>query len=225
MTIDELYRYVQFLANKEQRGFIKPTEFNLLAERAQLDVIRDRYGKIGTNQASPSAPQSHSVLDDLAPGGEKATITYDSSGVNDAFSYPTDYLYFMRMTLAGKNVEIITHDQLAMRLDSQLMAPSADYPIAVMIDEGFEIYSSTTEDTSGTVVLTYIKKPVAPFWAYVISNGTYIYSSTMNENQQLTLAESTHNEIAQRMLSYIGISLRDQEPLSYAEGKITQLKE
>lgn len=225
MTIDELYRYVQFLANKEQRGFVKPTEFNLLAERAQLDVIRDRYGKIGTNQASPSAPQSHSVLDDLAPVVEKTLITYDATGVNDAFSYPDNYLYLMSLTLAGKTVEIITHDQLGARLKSSLVAPSADYPIAVMIDEGFEIYSSTSEDTSGTVALTYIKKPDAPFWAYVISNGTYIYSSTMNENQQLTLAESTHNEIAQRMLSYIGISLRDQEPLSYAEGKITQLKE
>ena len=32
MTIDELYRYIQFIANKEQRGFIKPTEFNLLAD-------------------------------------------------------------------------------------------------------------------------------------------------------------------------------------------------
>ena len=224
MTIDELYRFVQFEANKEQRGFVKPSEFNLLAERAQLDVIRDRYGKIGIS-GSPSTPMIHSVSDDLAPVIEKATITYDSGGTNDAFSYPNDYLYFMRMTIAGKNVEIINHDQLGAKLSSVIAPPSANYPIAVMIDEGFEIYTSASEATSGTVVLTYIKKPSAPFWAYVISNGTYIYSSTMSENTQLTLPEQTHNEIAQRMLSYIGISLRDQEPLSYAESKLSQLKE
>ena len=224
MTIDELYRFVQFEANKEQRGFIKPSEFNLLAERAQLDVIRDRYGKIGIS-GTPSTPMTHSVMDDLAPVIEKGTITYDSSGSNDAFSYPVDYLYFIRMTLAGKNVEIINHDQLGMRLKSVITAPSAEYPIAVMIDEGFEIYSSTSEDTSGTVVITYIKKPVSPFWSYVISNGTYIYSATSNEKVELALPDQTHNEIAQRMLSYIGISLRDQEPLSYAESKLSQLKE
>ena len=42
MTIDELYRFVQLIANKEQRGFIKPSEFDLLAEQAQLDLIHDR---------------------------------------------------------------------------------------------------------------------------------------------------------------------------------------
>ena len=39
MTIDEVYRFIQFIANKDQRGFIKPSEFNLAATRAQLDVI------------------------------------------------------------------------------------------------------------------------------------------------------------------------------------------
>jgi len=224
MTIDELYKFVQFEANKEQRGFIKPSEFNLLAERAQLDVIRDRYGKIGIS-GTPSTPMTHSVMDDLAPVITKQTITYDSSGDNDAFAYPATYLYFIRMTLAGKNVEIINHDQLGMRLKSVITTPNSEYPIAVMIDEGFEIYSSTSEDTSGTVVITFIKKPTAPFWAYVISNGTYIHSATSNDTVELTLPEQTHNEIAQRMLSYIGISLRDQEPLSYAESKLSQLKE
>ena len=45
MTIDELYQFVQFAANKEQRGYVKPSEFNMLATRAQIDVIQDRYGK------------------------------------------------------------------------------------------------------------------------------------------------------------------------------------
>ena len=45
MTIDELYRFVQYVANKEQRGFIKPSEFDLLAKRSQLDLIKDRVGK------------------------------------------------------------------------------------------------------------------------------------------------------------------------------------
>ena len=46
MTIDELYRYIQFIANKEQRGFIKPTEFNLLADRAQMELFTKRYNNL-----------------------------------------------------------------------------------------------------------------------------------------------------------------------------------
>ena len=47
----------------------------------------------------------------------------------------------------------------------------------------------------------------------------------MSENQQLTLPESTHNEVASRMLSYIGISLRDQEALQYGEAKTGEYKQ
>ena len=97
MTIDELYKFIQFIANKEQRGFIKPSEFNMLAERAQLDVIRDRCAKIGA-QGAPSTPMTHSVMDDLASVVEHSTISYSSDG-DGAFPYPGDYLYFLRITL------------------------------------------------------------------------------------------------------------------------------
>ena len=45
MTVDEVYKFVQFMANKEQRGYINPSEFNMLAKRAQLDVSKEKVGK------------------------------------------------------------------------------------------------------------------------------------------------------------------------------------
>ena len=36
MTIDEIYRLVQAFASKDQRGFITPSEFNLMARQAEL---------------------------------------------------------------------------------------------------------------------------------------------------------------------------------------------
>jgi len=42
MTIDEVYRLVQTFANKEQRGFITPSEFNLLAKQAELELYNKR---------------------------------------------------------------------------------------------------------------------------------------------------------------------------------------
>ncbi len=70
MTIDELYRFVQLIANKEQRGFIKPSEFNLLAQQAQLDLIHDRVARYKTeseamSKGSKVLVQNHSVLDDI----------------------------------------------------------------------------------------------------------------------------------------------------------------
>ena len=42
ISIDTVYQRVLALANKEQRGYITPQEFNLLANQAQLDVF-DQY--------------------------------------------------------------------------------------------------------------------------------------------------------------------------------------
>lgn len=204
MTIDELYRFVQFIANKDQRGFVKPSEFNLAATRAQLDIIEEKFKE----------KNSHKNLDDLAPVVEKATITY-SAGTNGAFNYPSDFLHFISMNFNSESVEIVGHEKLQNLLDSQILAPSASYPVAVMIDEGFEIYAGSSESTSGTCVLVYIKEPSAPKWTYNTVNGISVYNASASDAQGLTLPVSTHKDIAHKVLEYIGVSLRESDLLQF----------
>ena len=230
MTINDLYVFVKFMANKEQRGFVTTTEFNLLAERAQLDIIQDRYGKYTIPGAAQTAGynQTHSALEDIRTAVSTFTSVYQANG---HWFYPVDntgasspnstMLYFMELSLDGRNVEILTQDQLKGRLGSHLLPPSIDKPVATMNDNGFKIWISPdiNNDVSvGDVVCTYIKIPSSPVWAFsTIANGNAVYNAT-NSNQ-LTLPEHTHNEIAQRILSYIGISLREPEVQQYSAVK------
>ena len=41
--IDSVYQTVQALANKEQRGYITPQEFNLFANQAQQDIFEQYF--------------------------------------------------------------------------------------------------------------------------------------------------------------------------------------
>ena len=41
--IDEVYQQVLALANKEQRGYITPQEFNLLANQAQMEIFEQYF--------------------------------------------------------------------------------------------------------------------------------------------------------------------------------------
>ena len=297
MTIDELYRFVQLIANKEQRGFIKPSEFNLLAQQAQLDLIHDRVARYKTEsesnrQQSPALIQNHSVLDDIRTVIRRAQLKYtnplpDTTNniVNGVFEYPKygfggtngkleifEYLHYLRLYQAkqGGNVnsdlvpedvppgfievdgeqssdgdiELLTHDQLAKRLKSQICTINENNMVAVMLNDGFEIYTNdkvnggikelkeetttnvsvsgslSTSTSSHHIFLVYVGKPIAPNWGYVMVNDKYVYNASSANTQQLTLPTKTHREIAQRMLSYIGISLRDQEPMAYAEAKV-----
>ena len=274
MTIDELYRFVQLIANKEQRGFIKPSEFNLLAQQAQLDLIHDRVARYKTEgeasgRNSKVLVQNHSVLDDVRSVVFRKKLTYDDSGLG-VWKYPVnefnsvtkkeegEYLHFLRLYHgpAGKTsssdvlpgqihtnddggepnkelrrgrIDLITHDQLSYRLHSEVLYPGPHHKVAVMFDKGFEIYGKGLgsgeiiefkSDDIDNVFLVYIAKPPSPQWGHVIINGNPIYDPSNPNTQELTLPSKTHREIAQRMLSYIGISLRDAEPLNYAEAKV-----
>ena len=101
------------------------------------------------------------------------------------------------------------------------MVPSIDSPVACMFDRGFKIWISSDQNndvSAGDVNITYIKIPMKPEWAFTsIASGNPVYNST-NSNQ-LTVPEHTHNEVAQRILSYIGISLREPEVQQYGEMK------
>ena len=53
VNIDTVYQKVLALSNKEQRGYITPQEFNLLADKAQLDLINNYFHKVKTSFLKP----------------------------------------------------------------------------------------------------------------------------------------------------------------------------
>ena len=53
VVIDDVYQKVLALANKEQRGYITPQEFNLLADKAQLEIFDSYFHDIKTAYHKP----------------------------------------------------------------------------------------------------------------------------------------------------------------------------
>ena len=43
VNVDSVYQTVQALANKEQRGYLTPQEFNLFANQAQQDIFEQYF--------------------------------------------------------------------------------------------------------------------------------------------------------------------------------------
>ena len=43
VSIDNVYQRVLAISNKEQRGYITPQEFNLLAYKAQMDIFESYF--------------------------------------------------------------------------------------------------------------------------------------------------------------------------------------
>ena len=71
ISIDTVYQRVLALANKEQRGYITPQEFNLFANQAQLDIFEqyfyDLAGYVTLNKRGDKDQQNPGASNPLEP--------------------------------------------------------------------------------------------------------------------------------------------------------------
>ena len=84
VNIDTVYQKVLAMANKEQRGYITPQEFNLYADQAQMDIFERYFHDI--SQAETRSSGSTEFSDSLDILEEKLSIFQ----VNDEYIYPTN---------------------------------------------------------------------------------------------------------------------------------------
>tara|TARA_R100001594_G_scaffold144712_1_gene194129 strand:- start:5000 stop:5695 length:696 start_codon:yes stop_codon:yes gene_type:complete len=228
MTIDELYKFVKLLANKENRGWIKPSEFNLLAKRAQLDLIKDRYGSASGEGIVNGYKANSQLWDELRPvisynteilndgGGD---FRFLNDGVTDIFA-TGNYLYYISGKFEGRMVDMLNMDEMEIRRLSHLNPPSPDFPCGVVSNEGIRVFIGGDSEDDGDFRLTYIQNPADPIWNFTVINNVEVYNPT--NSVQFTLPESTHKEIAHRILSYLGVALREATMVEYSTASVLE---
>ena len=52
ISVDTVYQKVLAMANKEQRGYITPQEFNLFANQAQMDIFEQYFYDLDNNKGN-----------------------------------------------------------------------------------------------------------------------------------------------------------------------------
>ena len=72
VSVDTVYQRVLAIANKEQRGYITPQEFNLFANQAQLDIFEQYFYDINQFNRVPGNDTEYSNMLDLL--NEKISI-------------------------------------------------------------------------------------------------------------------------------------------------------
>ena len=62
VSVDTVYQKVLALANKEQRGYVTPQEFNLFADHAQMEILEqyfydiNQFNKVSGNNTDFADP-------------------------------------------------------------------------------------------------------------------------------------------------------------------------
>ena len=216
VNIDTVYQRVLALANKEQRGYITPQEFNLFANQAQMDIFEqyfydlNQFNRVPGNDiiyADPVDMLNEKIsLFEVAVG----TSTVASWGVDgNSIIIPDEVYRLSQIRLSSNPVEILPTKEFNMVREGPLTRPTEKRPIARRDAKGILIMNHNgvfTTDT-GSINASYIKKPNTVNWSsYTVGSGE-LYDSTNSVDFELHPSEEVNLVI--KILQLAGITLKD----------------
>ena len=226
VSIDTVYQRVLTLANKEQRGYITPQEFNLLANHAQMEIFEQYFADVAVNSKLPGNTEAYS--DPLNILYEKIGIfeavdgtntindnsIYDGAGGGGINKILPDYIYRInRVELNGVNCEIINTKQFSEIKLMPLLKATAAMPVANIRRNILRVNNGRPVTPTG---IKYIRKPAKVEWAYVVVNDKALYNANIAVDFELHASEET--ELVYKILKLAGFNLKSAEVAQGAMG-------
>ena len=214
VTIDTVYQRVLAIANKEQRGYITPQEFNLLANQAQLDIFEQYFYDLNQFSRLPGNETRYADMIDIIE--EKISIfekfrqdvSMSAGGVGTlpanthklgAVSYNTGSGYV--------EIEHINQNELNKYINSPLTAPTTTRPIYIKTSEtAIQVYPITI---TSAVTCNYIAKPASVSWNYTTVLGEPLYNAA--NSTSFELHESEETELVLKVLELAGVTIKSPD--------------
>ena len=192
VNIDTVYQKVLAFANKEQRGYITPQEFNLYANQAQQEIFEQYFydkrhqGRIKSTEHA--YPDMDDLLDEKLAFLEKTDYNADILAYSPILSNPLDYelpsyiyrvlsLYVLNMLNQRVQVEFLNTEEYHQCVTGPaLTAPSSDRIVGNIRGNAIQVLEEGYRSGIGLVTplpfqaqeLIYYKKPGG-----INSAGTY----------------------------------------------------
>jgi hypothetical protein len=178
ISIDTVYQRVLTLANKEQRGYITPQEFNLLANQAQLEIFEQYFNDMN-NYAFRAPGNKDEYSDPLDVLEEKISI-FEREGDNEfvfnnfpkipgdfginkippSMGVPSIIHKFGTIEVDGEQVDIVNSKDFYLALKSRLTAPTPSRPIGHFTRRTFT--TKVTIDSLALTIATGINNYIQP---------------------------------------------------------------
>jgi hypothetical protein len=222
INVDRIYQRVLTLANKEQRGYITPQEFNLFANQAQMDIFEQYFYDLNQFRRVPGNDTVHADMVDILE--EKISMfefSQERPVVGDAVIL-SDIGDFYRLssivdTEANISYESISRKEITLFQNSPLASPTEQRPVYTMDlpTNRVRLFGRIPDD----VRVEYIAMPIKVNWTYVVVNGKALYNANATDLQHFQLHPSEETELVLKILTLAGFTLKDPNLLQIAAGE------
>jgi len=218
VSIDTVYQRVLALANKEQRGYITPLEFNLLANQAQLDIFEQYFYDLNQFKRQPSDETTFSDMEELIQNKMSPFVTIQTV-LGGAAIYPPNYR-IGKIYAHDYEVKLVSLNDVRNLLDSQFhrvaLVKNPVYIEARNPNQDIRVYdgvSATGRLTSG-VSCEVINKPAKAEWAYNVIGEKALYNAGPSNNFELHSSEETN--LVMKILELAGVIIKQPDVIGIA---------
>jgi len=229
--INSVRNTVLAVLNKNNYGYISPSDFNLYAKEAQLEVFEEYFSEYNKLLNMENARMSGTSYADIRKATEEAmevfaltsTLTQVTAATN-RFYLPsvttTGFDYFMinkimcydasGLTRVFKGeAEKVTHTKITMLTTSNLTAPTEQYPAYTQEGGILTVYPATI-NLANEVDANYFRYPKDPKWTYItLNNGEPVFDQSQPDYQDFEVPFEDEYKLITKILQYAGMSIRE----------------
>lgn len=208
--IDDVYRVVLVILNKNDKGVITPDRFNDLANAVQLKIfseipndIRLAINRKNAGRGENSVVQLNKPLERLI----KSEEIVRSESAPYYFHLPDDLYELTSVYDLGRKIEKISFDKLRVIEGNSLVSPTRKFPVYAVSGNEFDVVPRDIM----SVTVNYRRKISAPRWTYIQVGSQAVFNGADPLYCDFELNEYFFNRIVIDILAYAGLHLREQD--------------
>jgi len=236
--INSVRNTVLAILNKNNYGYISPSDFNLFAKQAQLEIFEENFSGyndlINKENARVSGTDYANQRKALEEAIELFAVTSTLSQVASAtnrYYLPsvttTGFDYFMLnkvlcydasgVTRVFKaEAEKVTHGKITLLVNSNLTAPTENFPAYTQEGSILTVYPATF-NLANEIDVSYFRYPKDPKWTYTtLTNGEPVFNQSPGLGyQDFEVPIEDEIKLVSKILQYAGLSIREIEAVQF----------
>lgn len=235
--INSVRNTVLSILNKNNYGYISPSDFNLFAKQAQLEIFEEYFSDYNKMLNLENSRVSGTDYADQKKALEEAIETFATTSTLAQVAVASNRFYLPSVTTTGFDyfminkilcysasgqsrvfkgeAEKVTHGKITMLLNSNLTAPTEDYPAYTQQGSILTVYP-TTINLANEVDAVYFRYPKDPKWTYIsVANGDPVFDQSQPDYQDFELPIEDEIKLVSKILQYSGMSIREIDAVQF----------
>ena len=216
VNIDTVYQTVQALANKEQRGYLTPQEFNLFANQAQADIFEQYFYDLNAFRAA--RPEQSVIGDSVSmimeklknTGGVTVTNTGTVTGGTDLPPGRTGRVFVDDTNGDRRTLRMSHPDEIRNLRGSKWHEEAFDEIVFFEDGDGrIQVWTGSGQVLTGVTCENVTGAPGICYWGYTVVNEKPLYNP--GNSVDFDLPNEERPDLVINILKLAGISIEDQQ--------------